>query len=169
MMLANLTSKRIIMLKRLLLCCLLTLCSLPLSAAENGHDAIGLLSQQQLLTNYAAFADEYGRFTPTQQDLEQMQALSGASLVVLFGSWCHDSEREVPRLLKLIAMSGVELESLQLQAVDRSKQHPDKLHTDYELRYTPTFIVLRDGKELGRVIEKPQQSLAADLSSIAGR
>lgn len=167
MMLANQTSDSIIMLKRLLFCCLLTLCSQALIAAEKGPDAIGLLSQQQLLTNYAAFADEYGRYTPTQQELKQMQALSGVSLVVLFGSWCHDSEREVPRLLKLIAVSGVELENLQLQAVDRNKQHPDKLHTDYKLRYTPTFIVMRDGKELGRVIEKPQQSLAADLAAIA--
>ncbi|WP_166838506.1 hypothetical protein [Rheinheimera pleomorphica] len=98
-----------------------------------------------------------------------MQALSGTSLVVLFGSWCHDSEREVPRLLKLIDQSGVELESLQLQGVDRRKQHPENLHNQFALRYTPTIIVLRDGNELGRIIEKPQRSLAADLAALAKR
>ena len=157
------------MLKRLLFCGLLALCSQQLPAAEKTQDAIGLLNSQQLLSNYAAFAEQYAGYTPQQSELEQMNALSGTSLLVLFGSWCHDSEREVPRLLKLVEQSGVALASLQLQAVDRNKQHPDNLHNQYDLRYTPTIIVLRDGKELGRVIEKPQQSLAADLAAIAAQ
>lgn len=157
------------MLKQLLLCGLLILCGQAVVAEEQQQDAIGLLSSAQLLADYAEFAEEYRLYTPQPTELQQMQALSGTRIVVLFGSWCHDSEREVPRLLKLIEGSGVKLESLQLHAVDRSKQHPANLHTQFALRYTPTFIVLRDGNELGRIIEKPQQSLAADLAAIAGR
>lgn len=157
------------MLKRLLFCGLLIFCSQSVVAEAQQQDAIGLLSTEQLLADYAAFADEYHRHTPQPAELRQMQTLSGTSIVVLFGSWCHDSEREVPRLLKLIDVSGVELESLQLQAVDRNKQHPAKLHSQFELRYTPTIIVLREGKELGRIIEKPQHSLAADLAALAKR
>ena len=161
------------MLKPVLLCLVMFL--LPglsvCAASQDGDnaDAIGLIPSQQLLSSHPAFVEEYNAYETTADDLASMQQLSGSSIVVLFGSWCHDSVREVPRLLKLLDQSGVALASLQLHAVDRNKQHPDNLHNQYNLRYTPTFIVLRDGKELGRVIEKPQQSLAADLTAIAAQ
>lgn len=96
-----------------------------------------------------------------------MQALQGLSLLVLFGSWCHDSEREVPRLLKLLNQSGVKLQSLQLHAVNQQKQHPAQLHLQYQLQYTPTIVVLQGNTELGRIVERPIVSLAADLATIA--
>lgn len=148
------------------------LCSPSLFATENTAataDAYGAITADSLLQQYPSFAAEFAAFTPSAQDISAMQRLHDVSLVVLFGSWCHDSEREVSRLLKLIQVSGVELASLQLHAVDRNKQHPENLQTQFELRFTPTIIVLRDGKELGRIIEKPQQSLAADLAELAKR
>jgi hypothetical protein len=35
--------------------------------------------------------------------------------------------------------------------------------TRHELKFTPTFIVLQRGKEIARVVERPEVSLAADL------
>lgn len=132
-------------------------------------DAAGQISQQDLFNHFPNFAEQYATYIPAEPDIAAMEQLRGTTVIVLFGSWCHDSVREVPRLLKLVEQSGVALASLQLHAVDRNKQHPDNLHNQYDLRYTPTFVVLRDGEELGRVIEKPQQSLAADLAALAKR
>jgi thioredoxin 1 len=142
----------------------------PLYAAGNSAssaDAYGAISAENLLQHYPEFGAEFSAFTVSAEDISRMQQLSEVSLLVLFGSWCHDSAREVPRLLKLVEQSGVVLQSLQLQAVDRNKQDPDKLHSQYNLRYTPTIIVLRSGVEIGRIVEQPQQSLAQDLARIA--
>jgi thioredoxin 1 len=150
----------------------LLLLSYQLAAAEhNGKDedvaqAEGQISADALLAQYPLFAAEYAAYTVSAADIALMQSLHDASLLVLFGSWCSDSQREVPRLLKLLKQSGVALKSLQLEAVNRQKIHPDGLHDSYNLRFTPTIIVLRDGKELGRIIEQPQQSLAEDLAGI---
>jgi hypothetical protein len=87
------------------------------------------------------------------------------SLLVLFGTWCHDSEREVPRLLKLLDLSDVELESLSLHGVNYNKQEPNNLHRQYDLKYSPTIILLQGEDELGRIVEKPILSIGEDLAS----
>jgi thioredoxin 1 len=162
-----------LMLKQSLLCgfILLLLCGQALHAASNQEsslDAYGAISADNLLQHYPDFAAEYAAYTATAADIARMQTLSNVSLLVLFGSWCHDSEREVPRLLKLLTQSAVALDSLQLQAVNRQKQDPDGMAQRYQLRYTPTIIVLRDGSEIGRIVEQPTQSLASELADIAG-
>lgn len=136
------------------------------------NDAIGPITADTLLAQYPAFAAEYAAYQVSAADISTLQSLpdlSDVQLLVLFGSWCHDSEREVPRMLKLLQHSGVALNTIALQAVDRQKQHPDGLQQTYALQYTPTIIVLRDGQELGRIIERPKQSLAADLAQIINR
>ena len=92
-----------------------------------------------------------------------MAKLEGKDLLVLFGTWCHDSQREVPRLLKLLEQSKVELNSLTLVAVDYNKQDPQGLAEQFQLKYTPTFIVIDQSKEQHRVVEKPQGTLAEAL------
>ncbi|WP_416307922.1 thioredoxin family protein [Neptunicella sp. SCSIO 80796] len=126
----------------------------------------GPISAQQLLGEYQQFATEYRSFQPTIREITMMSKLDGKSILVLFGLWCHDSQREIPRLLKLIDQSGVTLSSLRLVAVDGNKQDPSGISEQYHLRFTPTIILLQDGRELGRVVEKPVHSLSEDLTSI---
>lgn len=84
--------------------------------------------------------------------------------MVFLGTWCHDSKREVPRFLKLLNAAKVQLDSLRLVAVGYDKLDPNGLAKQYDVRYTPTIIVSDGEKELVRMIEKPKQSIAADLT-----
>jgi hypothetical protein len=125
----------------------------------------GVISGSQLIEEYPEFRAVYEQYQPSSAEVAAVQSLSGKSLVVLFGTWCHDSEREVPRLLKLLDLSGVELQSLSLHGVNYNKQEPNDLHRKYDLRYTATIILLQGENELGRIIEKPVTSLGEDLAS----
>ena len=49
--------------------------------------------------------------------------------------------------------SGYPENKITLVAVDRAKTGPDNLHKTYNITNVPTFIVLKDGKEVGRVVE----------------
>lgn len=135
----------------------------PLAMADKGP-FVGEISTTRLLADYAKFNKEFTVFTPSNDELAKIQKLDGKDIVVLFGTWCHDSEREVPRLLKLIAQSEVALKSLTLVGVGYDKRDPKGIAQQYNLEYTPTMIVLDDGKEIARMIEKPKVSLASDLS-----
>ncbi len=125
---------------------------------------IGQMDTHTLLEKYDDFSEEYEDFDASDEDLLLMQNLQGKSIVVLFGTWCHDSQREVPRLLKLLAKANVDLAELKLVAVDYSKEDDMGIAKEFELKYTPTFIVLDGDKEIARVIEKPEGTLASALT-----
>lgn len=125
----------------------------------------GVISGAQLIELYPQFRSVYDKYQPSLSELDSANSLSGKSLVVLFGTWCHDSEREVPRLLKLLDSSGVDLAGLSLHGVNYNKQEPSNLHHQYDLKYTPTIILLQGEDELGRIVEKPVISLGEDLAS----
>jgi thioredoxin 1 len=133
--------------------------------SDGSEPVTGVISASQLLTEYPQFRSAYEQYQPSSTEIDAVKTLAGKSLVVLFGTWCHDSEREVPRLLKLLNLSGVELQNLSLYGVNYNKQDPTNLHRQYNLKYSPTIILLQGQDELGRIIEKPLVSLGEDLAS----
>ena len=138
------------------------LLSTTLFAAEAPY--AGDITVADLLKNYAEFSEEYEDYSPSENDLNTIKALQGKQALVFLGTWCHDSKREVPRFLKLLDMAKVQLGSLRLVAVGYDKLDPNGLAKKHDLRYTPTIIISDDCTELTRMIEKPQQSIARDLT-----
>ncbi|MFT4937590.1 MAG: thioredoxin 1 [Paraglaciecola sp.] len=143
---------------------LLTGCQTIHAIQAPQKDLTGIVTSHTLLEQYPEFKTEFDNYQPSAVELEAVQTIQGKKLVVLFGTWCHDSVREVPRLLKLLEISAVKLSDVQLIAVDYNKQDPSDLHQIYRLKYTPTIILLDGDQELGRIIEKPLVSLASDLA-----
>ena len=75
------------------------------------------------------------------------------SLVVVFGTWCHDSNNLLPKLYRLLDKSGYPESKVLLIAVDRNKKAYKNIQAKYNSSNTPTFIVLQNGKEVARVTE----------------
>lgn len=151
------------MFKKFVFLCAL-LCISTLSWANDEKPFRGELSAESLIADYEKFTLQYQSFAPSTEDLSAMQKLAGKELLVLFGTWCHDSQREVPRFLKLLEQSQVNIKSVKLVAVGYDKRDPQGLAEQYKLKYTPTIIVLDEGKEIARMIEKPDKSIAHDLT-----
>lgn len=84
-----------------------------------------------------AFQDNKGKFT----------------MVVFGGTWCHDTQNLLPVFYRLVDKSGYPDKSITLIAVDRHKKTINNLHEKYHITNVPTFIVMKDGKEVGRVTE----------------
>jgi len=65
-------------------------------------------------------------------------------------------------LIKLLHKANNPLIKLQLISVNHQKQADEK----YRLQYTPTFVVFdKAGVEIGRIVERPTDTLAADILS----
>lgn len=75
------------------------------------------------------------------------------SLVVVMGTWCHDSNNLIPKLYRLLDKSGFPNSKVLLIALDRNKKAYKNLQEKYSITHTPTFIVMQKGKEVGRVTE----------------
>lgn len=91
---------------------------------------------------------------------------------VYLGTWCSDSQREVPKFLAILdqlrADFGVEPE-IRYVAVDRAKQEPSELIAGKDIELVATFIVYRDDQELGRIVETPQGLFEDDLLAIVAQ
>lgn len=87
-------------------------------------------------------------------------------IVLVYGAWCPDSQREVPRFMRILNLADNPRITLAEYAVDRKKQDAAGKAEEYGIRFVPTFIVIRDGTELGRIVETPERSLEEDLVTI---
>ncbi len=92
--------------------------------------------------------------------------LSGLKMILVLGTWCHDSHQQVPRLIKLLEAIKFPMSNLEIFAMDTNKQAPGIDVKAIDVKLVPTLIVYKGKKELGRIIETPKVSLEADLLEI---
>ena len=150
-----------------ILAVLIVMVSTNAMSADDISEVVGEMSGEALLAQYPAFMDEYKSYQPSDAEIKAVSALEDDTLLILFGTWCHDSEREVPRLLKTLDASGLDVPQFTLFAVDRKKSDPEGVAEKHGLKYTPTFILMCDGEEIGRVVERAETSLTQDLQALA--
>jgi thiol-disulfide isomerase/thioredoxin len=103
-----------------------------------------------------------------EQDLVEMigNVSAGVDFLVFLGTWCGDSRREVPHFLKIADRCGIGQSRVRLHGLDRSKKSREGLADQYHIERVPTFIFLRNGNEIGRITEKPNGTLEADMLAI---
>ncbi len=91
----------------------------------------------------------------------------GAEVTVFFGTWCSDSRRELARLWRAFDEIGGEVPfEIRWIGVDRDKKEPADRVAGADLRYVPTFIVVRDGREVGRIVETSPHGIENDLLAL---
>ena len=147
----------------------LSLLTYSLSASENyamNSYAIGDISIKTLFENHEGFQDNYEEYQPGK--LLDPVLFRDIEIYVLFGTWCHDSQREVPRLLRLLNTLNIQENYIHLIGLNFSKNEPQDRGKHFQIKKTPTFVFLRNQKEIGRIVEMPEISLEADLLKILG-
>jgi len=94
-------------------------------------------------------------------------------LQVFLGTWCGDSRREVPRLLRLLDDIGFSQNHLQIIALGVGdsllKQSPQHEEAGKGIFRVPTIIVYKSNVEINRINEFPVMSLEADVFAILSR
>ena len=86
--------------------------------------------------------------------------------VIVMGTWCPDSRREVPRMMKVLDTAGVPGTGIIIYAVDRDMKARRTPVRNLNIQKVPTLIVSKDGIETGRIIESPEVSIEKDLLKI---
>lgn len=112
------------------------------------------------------FEDAVKEYGPKEKAIQALSGLNDYQLIVFLGTWCEDSHRMIPQLYKVLETVNYPMESLSLNALDRDKQGKDDIASRYKVTLVPTVIVLKDGKEIGRITEIPDKSVEQDLLKI---
>ncbi|MBE0641086.1 MAG: thioredoxin family protein, partial [Bacteroidales bacterium] len=116
------------------------------------------------------YEEEYRSYEPVSKIVETLRRLPDAwEVTIVLGTWCSDSQREVPRFLRIMDEAGIKDSRITLIGVDRKKEARGLDLEDLEIELVPTFIFYRDGKEMGRIIETPKENLETDMLVILAR
>ena len=106
-------------------------------------------------------------YTPDPALVESLKPLLKPCYIKVFmGTWCEDSQREVPALLKLLDMTNFDLSQLEIIAMTHDKDTPQDYEAGYNIEFIPTIMVYKDGAELNRIVEYTQETLEKDLMKI---
>jgi len=117
------------------------------------------------------FEKNYANYTVNDTISTMIKPLISKKTIVLYlGTWCGDSKREVPRMLKILDNCAVKKSQVKLVMLDNHdstyKQSPGHEEKGLNIHRVPTFIIYENTKELGRIVESPVVSLEKDLLSI---
>lgn len=132
---------------------------------------IGLCNRDGLKSDlFKTYYDtEYVAYTPDTTTINNIKtAVTNKSIkiTIVMGSWCGDSQEQVPRFYKIVDQLGFVDSNITLYCVDRSKKS-DKGETDsLGIQLVPIFIFYQDGKEIGRITETPKINLEKDFYEI---
>ncbi|APF19350.1 thioredoxin family protein [Caldithrix abyssi DSM 13497] len=118
----------------------------------------GKISLEQLFYDYPDWKTEYASYVPQNEIIAKLKQIEPRGRVLIFlGTWCPDSEREVPRFFKILDAAGLSSKlPVEMWAVDRKKSLPNELPQKYHIEYVPTFIFEINNREIGRIIESPE-------------
>ena len=80
---------------------------------------------------------------------------------IYLGTYCPDSKKWVPRFFAL--QDSLPVGNLSIISVDTTKKDEKGLAIADSIKKIPTFIFLKEGKEISRITEKPKGRLEKAL------
>ena len=110
---------------------------------------------------YPRFGERYDTVQVSGEMIELIREAKGGEWLVFFGTWCSDSWREIPAFLKVADNVGID--SIRFYGLNRSKKSPQQFEEPFDITLVPTIILLRGGREVGRIEERPVGSIEDDM------
>lgn len=141
---------------------------------ENGHEVLlGEINKKGLTQNSfnTWFSENYEDYLVNKSIVKKLKdSLNQYTIKAFLGTWCGDSKREVPRFYKVLENAKFPEKQLQVIAVDRTedayKQSPSHEEAGLNIHRVPTFIFYKNGNEVNRIVESPQETLERDILKI---
>ncbi len=113
------------------------------------------------------FNPGYATYKLDAETLEKLKPLlKDATITIFMGTWCEDSQRETPHFYKILDAANFDESKLTLITVSEEKTTPQGFENGKNITNVPTLIFYKDGKELGRIVEYPIESLEKDMLAI---
>ena len=97
---------------------------------------------------------------------EDFSKLNEYNIEIFMNIKCHDSEREVPRFLKILNSLNFSKENLRIVLLNPDKKTANGLEIGKKITNTPTIIFLKNSNEENRIVEFPYENLEKDIYKI---
>lgn len=133
----------------------------------------GFVTKQVLATDssFKWFAENQKDYKPDQNALQLLRANRDSINIMAFGgTWCGDTKFILPKFFVLADAAGLSQDRITLLGVDHNKKTIEHMSEVFGITNVPTIIVMKNGKEMGRVVEYGHTGLFdRDLAEILAK
>lgn len=153
-----------------LLGCGLLLSSVTMAQSVNGTRQLKGKLEMKQLTSDSAFAWFYtgvNRYDANANMVNYIKTNKDKiQLVALVNTTDDASKKLLPAFYKVMILASVPEESIHLYGADNSGNTGNAVADGYKVKRVPVILVMRDGKEEGRISGSPRQTVEDDLAQI---
>jgi thiol-disulfide isomerase/thioredoxin len=103
-------------------------------------------------------------YIPNEVFIAKLTELADKLFVKIYcGNWCEDTQRELPRFIKVAEATGLKYS---MYFLDRNKNSVKGVEKMDSILFIPTFILMKDGIEVGRVVESAPYGIEKHLADL---
>ena len=155
--------KKLFLLGIVILCGQIALAQTEISKDASGNKIIrGFMTKKDLSTDseFTWYAQNQQGYVPNPVALQSLKdSRDSINIVVFGGTWCGDTKYVLPKFFALVDASGFSQDRITMLGVDHSKKTVHHLTEAFGVTNVPTIIVMKNGKEIGRVVEYGKSGL----------
>ena len=144
-------------------------CIFGFVACTTPFQSFGEFSRDQLenSTHNSWFVENYNAHPLNEALVSQIDSLfDDIEVTIYMGTWCEDSQREVPGFFKIIDALEANDQIHPIVGLNEDKVSHDGSAEQAGITNVPTFIFSKDGEEINRIVEFPIISLEQDILDI---
>ena len=133
-------------------------------------ELLGPLSKEEILENFPDWKEKVASYVPNMEAIAELQSIQYPIEIEIFlGTWCTDTKRNVSAYFQIMDMVDNPLFTTTYIGVPRDKDARKPYIEGKNIVKVPTFIVLVNDKEKGRIIENPVKSVEEDILDIINK
>ena len=125
---------------------------------KEGNNKIlkGVITREDISadSSFTWYKQNLAGYTPNASAVNAFKEKGTDLQVIAFGgTWCSDTQIILPKFFSIIDASAFPVSNVTLIGVDRNKKTIGHLAEALHVLNVPTFIILKNGVEVGRVVE----------------
>jgi len=133
-------------------------------------ELLGPLSKEEIIENFPDWQEKAVSYVPNMEVIEKLQSIQyKIEIEILLGTWCPDTKRNVSAYFHVMDMVDNPLFTTTYIGIPRDKVSREPYTEGKNIIKVPTFIVLINDEEKGRIIENPVKSVEEDLLDIINK
>jgi hypothetical protein len=122
----------------------------------------------KILATGPEWQEKFEKFQPESDMIEALKSKldTGTKIDVYLGLWCKDSRNNVPLFIKIMKLAGGSSTVRYFDLAKKENKETPFFVEELQVDKVPTFIVFRNGAEIGRITENPKVGMLEDLMEI---
>ena len=112
------------------------------------------------------FNENFENYTVEKINRDNFSELYNYDIEIFMNTLCHDSQREIPRLIKILNELNFPENKLKIILLNPNKESKMGYEVNKNITNTPTIIFNLDNTEVNRIVEFPKESLESDILKI---